>query len=141
MVDPQENYFQTNIKYSITLNPIDKYQFFGRPNRFARFRNFIYENLFILKEIEYEFFIELSEPKGFHTQGYSGPRLHLHGTILFPRKQSLTKFLLHHYYALLRFTSVDIDTITDTAVWYSYCTKQKLIANNRLSSFSLSNIS
>ncbi len=139
MVDPIKKstvFFQTNTKYSITLNPVDKHQYFGKPNRYRLFKNFMYEQLLQL-DCEYQMFIEISEPTGFHTKGYSGPRLHLHGYILFPKKISLINFLLHHYYSLLRFTSLDIDTCGDEVTWFSYCTKQKLFKNNRLSNFSM----
>lgn len=132
MVDPPENFFILNTWYSFTLNPIDKYQYFGKEDRFIRFCNFCYENLFILHC--YELHVEVSEPRGFHVQGYSGPRLHLHGKLKFRSKKELAKFLLTGYYKLLRWSSVDIDTIGDMEKWDAYCIKQKLL-KKRLSSF------
>jgi len=134
MVDPIKNYFTTNTKYSITLNPIDKHQYFGKKDRCRLFRNFVYEQCLSLN-CEYQLFIEISEPNGFHIQGYNGPRLHLHGYILFPKPKALALFLVHDYYNLLRFSSVDIDTIKDKSHWYKYCTKQHLLKNNKISNF------
>jgi len=134
MVDPIENYYKTNTWYSVTLNPIDKYQWFGKPNRWKRFRNFLYEILLSFK-FKYHFVIELSEPRGMKTQGYNGPRLHLHGKIKFESKEVLARWLLLDYYSILRFASVDIDTISDEAKWDIYCSKQRLFKNNILSSY------
>ncbi len=135
MVDPIDNFYKLHTWYSFTLNPIDKHQFFGKVDRYMKFRNFVYENLFILAN--YEAFIELSEPRGFSIQGYSGPRLHIHGKLKFDTKSELAKFLLLSFYSLTRWTSVDIDTIDDSDWWYKYCTKQRIFKNNRLSSFDL----
>ncbi len=135
MVDLIENFFKVNTWYSLTLNPPNKHQFLGHVDRFKRFRNFCYENLFILKS--YEMFIEISEPRGFHIKGYEGPRLHLHGRVRFNSNKELAQFLLNGYYKLLRWSSVDIDTINDADTWSAYCTKQHLFKKARLSSFML----
>ncbi len=79
MID-KKNYFKTNTKYSITLNPIDKHQYFGSAKRYILFRAYIYEQLLSLT-CEYQLYIEISEPHGMHTQGYTGPRLHLHARV------------------------------------------------------------
>lgn len=130
----EKNFFHTNRKYSITLNPIDKYQYYGLPDRIQKFRNFMYDHLLVLT-CQYEFYIEISEPRGMHIQGYNGPRLHLHGWLLFKTKSQLGSFLVNQYYMLLKISSVDIDTIDDEAKWLEYCQKQRLIKNNRLSSY------
>ncbi len=118
--------------YSITLNPIDKHQYFGKENRYQRFRSFVYEQFFELK-CAYTFKIEISEPRGMKTQGYNGPRLHLHGRIRFKNNKEVAKFLLDTYYKLLRWTSVDIDSIEDIVIWDAYCDKQRLWKKDRLS--------
>lgn len=127
-------YYKKNIPYSITLNPIDKYQFMGKIERLKRFRNLVYEQ-FVSNWCEYELYIEISEPRGFKTQGYSGPRLHIHGTIIFRKNKEILDFLLDKYYRLLRWTSVDIDTISDKTKWKEYCIKQNIIKNNRISNY------
>ncbi len=133
-IKAKENYYKLDTYYSITINPIDKYQFYTNPTRFERFRNFVYENM-ISTKMEYELYIEISEPHGMKTQGYTGPRLHLHGYLLFRNGTELRQFLLSGYYKLLRFASVDIDTIADRQVWKTYCTKQHLFHNRRISNF------
>ncbi len=130
-----KNFFHVGKKYSITLNPIDKHQFINKGyDRFKSFRSFVYEQCLATK-YEYELFIEISEPYAMKTQGYFGPRLHMHGYVKFRSSKELAQFLMYDYYKLLRWTSVDIDTIGDESKWYSYCTKQHLFKNNRLSNF------
>lgn len=128
-------FYETNKKYSITLNPQDKYQFFGKPDRFRRFRNHVYENLLHLdaNEVDYELIIEISEPHEFKTVPYQGPRLHMHGVILFKNISSLGYFLTTGYTKIIKWSSIDIDTIGDMDKWISYCKKQHIFKNNRLS--------
>ncbi len=131
------NFYQIGKRYSITLNPPDKYQFVSKGyDRFSTFRNFVYGQV-LASRFEYELFIEISEPHEFQKQGYLGPRLHMHGYVCFRTRKELREFLLYGYYKLTRWTSVDIDTIDDNKKWYSYCTKQKLIKNNRLSNLAI----
>ncbi len=120
-----ENFFKTNKIYSMTLNPIDRYQYFGHDQRFRKFKAKCFEFLLNLRA-SYELIIECSEPCQFHTQGYNGPRLHLHGIITFRSLNALAHFLLTEYYSLLRWTSVDLDTCQDPGKWYTYCIKQKI---------------
>ncbi len=134
MVDKLENFFKVNTWYSVTLNPIDKHQFCHKVDRYDKFHQFMYEQLSYLK-CTYEFFIEISEPRGMHIKGYMGPRLHLHGKVRFKSRVEIAHFLLRDYYRLLRFCSVDIDSIDDLRKWYKYCTKQLLFKDRRLSSF------
>ncbi len=134
-VSASGNFYKINKRYSITLNPIDKYQFVSKMgNRFNTFRNFVYGEALAIK-YKYEWFIEISEPHEFKKQGYYGPRLHIHGYMEFRNKKELAEFLLFGYYKLTRWASVDIDTIEDNKIWYDYCTKQKLFKKNRLSNF------
>ncbi len=129
-------FYKTRTNYSLTLNPIDKHQFFGKPDRLRKFRSFVYENLLCFK-CKYHLEIELSEPRGFQLKGYAGPRLHLHGWFSFATKRELAEFLMTGYYNLTRWTSVDIDTINDLPKWKGYCSKQKLIKDNTLTNFEL----
>jgi len=130
----QSCFYNTNVLYSITLNPHNNHQFHGHEKRYRRFRNYMYQNLLSLHG-EYEIFIEYSEPRGMQVQGRTGPRLHAHGTLLFKSKKDLAHFLMTDYYKLLRWTSVDIDICSDPKVWYNYCTKQKLHKSVRLSNY------
>lgn len=121
---------ELNKMYSLTLNPVDKYQFYGQDLRLLKFRNFVYEQLLTLAG-DYTLVVELSEPLGMKTQGYTGPRLHMHGVIVFRKKEQLYKFLLTDYYKLTRWTSIDIDTIDDITVWMDYILKQDLVPKKR----------
>lgn len=128
-------YYVKDKLYSITLNPTDKYQYFGKIGRFKLFRSFIFQEIQHWSQmgIDYELYIEISEPRGMKVPPYRGPRLHLHGYINFKTISSIGYFLSLGYYKLLKFTSVDIDTIADPKAWLSYCKKQHLFKNNRLS--------
>lgn len=130
-----ENFYYTRTDYAITINPMDKYQFFNKDDRFQRFRNFMYAQLIGLDGhgVKYTFYIEISEPRGHHTQGYMGPRLHLHGTITFPTKAALGYWLLYGYSMLCKIGDTDVDTIQDKDLWQQYCSKQRLFKNNILS--------
>ncbi len=130
------SFYKTGVNYALTLNPIDKFQFLGKPNRLNRFRNFIHEQLMNFS-CRYEMFLEISEPRGFHISKYAGPRLHLHGTIKFRKNKEMAQFLLLDYYDLLRWASVDIDTVGDLDVWRAYCMKQHLIKNCRFASYDI----
>lgn len=115
--------YKCNEVYAISLNPIDKYQFAGKPDRWKKFTNFIHGQL-ISWRYDYYLFTEISEPKTIN-QGQIGPRLHLHGTIIFESKKQIQTFLLHSLYQLSRWCRIDIDTIDDIDHWTSYMTKQQ----------------
>ncbi len=133
-----EQFYKINTWYSITINPCDKYQFFGNIDRLQKFRNYFYE-LFVSNWCQYEMFIELSEPRGTLIYKYQGPRLHLHGKIKFSGKAMMIAFLLDGVRRLCHVGSIDIDSIDDTDVWLTYCTKQKHLHSRitRLSNYTL----
>ncbi len=124
-------YYKLNTPYSITINFKDSYQFFNNINRVRKVKRLLHDILFNgyvkLHNIIYELHMEVSEPRGFHTAGYAGPRLHFHGTIEFKYRADLQYFLLFQYRAILKVGSVDIDTIEDSSVWKEYCTKQDIL--------------
>lgn len=127
-----EPFYKQKQIYSITINPMDNYQFYFKKNRYCRFRSFMYETL--LKWMgEYTMYIEISEPRGFQKQGYAGPRLHLHGTFQFKSPHEIGYFLLYMYPSLCKIGTVDIDTVKDPKVWLKYCTKQHIWRDNILS--------
>lgn len=132
MNEKPTGFYKINTIYSVTLNPTDKYQFFGNELRFRKFRNFVYEHTIGL-HCDFNLIIEISEPHEFKIAQYKGPRLHLHGTLYFANTKCLGKFLMHDYYKLLRWTSVDIDTIDNLDTWHDYMMKQHLIKYNHLS--------
>ncbi len=127
-------FYKLHKKYSLTLNPTDKYQFFNKVDRFRRFKSFVAEQ-FLAVQADYKLYIEVSEPNGFKTQGYSGPRLHLHGWIEFYKKKDLAQWLLRDSHLIYKWTSMDIDTIGDSVKWEQYCTKQKIWINRIIEPF------
>lgn len=129
-----ENYYVKGKKYSITINPIDKYQFNATSKRIQKFKSFVYDQLVGIGP-EYKLYIEFSEPHGMKTQGYLGPRLHLHGTIEFKSTRDIGNWLCYDMYNIYKWASMDIDVVNDEEIWYNYCTKQKLIKNNLITNY------
>lgn len=119
--------------YSITVNPDDPCQFFGKADRLERFTNHLNEKLmrYHKLKIEYLFCIELSEPH-VGKYGSKGPRLHTHGIIKFNSNAGLREWLMIEYGNLLNHAIVDIDTISDMDRWIHYCFKQQQIMNKKL---------
>jgi len=118
--------------YSMSINPDDQHQYFGKDDRLEKFRNYLHANLLFLKNwhIDYCFHLELSEPTS-NEKSKNGPRLHVHGIIRFRSTLSIKNFLLHGFYKLTRWSMIDIDTISDPDVWYEYCTKQQIIMKEK----------
>lgn len=117
-------FFKKDSYYSVTINPEDKFQYMGTPDRFKRFRSLMYELFLSLsaQHIRYKFNIELSEPK--NNKHGSGPRYHVHGWILFRSTHSIFQFLDNTYYRWTRLGHVDIDSINDLSKWEKYMSKQ-----------------
>lgn len=121
--EPKDIYYKPNTKYSITINPSDKFQYAGREDRLMKVRAVLESQMIFIKS-DYLFYIELSEPRHFN-QDKIGSRVHFHGTISFPTKQATVDFLVSGLYRLSRFADIDIDTIEDQTYWDAYCTKQQ----------------
>ncbi len=121
-----KTFYKKYEKYSITINPCDKYQCLGQPDRLTEFKNFMNEQFigYPSHGIHYEFHIELSEPREIK-QGQAGPRLHLHGWVEFKSSKSIRHWLLHEMYNISRYAYMQIDTISHLADWKLYCEKQK----------------
>ncbi len=127
MVDPPNVFYKVGDLYSVTLNPPNQHQYFGKPKRFSLFYDFVNTQLLRIGG-RYVFYIELSEPRGFKTaREFMGPRLHLHGIVWFEDKASLRSFLSAGYYSLTRWTSTDFDTIDNIKVWKKYIQKQSVV--------------
>lgn len=131
MTDPikSNKIFYEKGLYSVTVNPDDKHQYFGKPNRLELFRNFINEAFLAWPEygITYYFTIELSEPKDNTKYGEHGPRLHLHGIVKLCSKNAVKKLLMDELYKLTKFSKYQFDTITHPTVWVTYMNKQQHI--------------
>lgn len=111
--------------YSITINPDDRGQYFRNLKRLNRFINKWNEIFLTLKDVNYFFMVECSEPRKLIRS--EGPRLHLHGTIRFKNNRAIKSFLVNDLSNICLNNSVDIDTINDHKKWFDYITKQKYI--------------
>lgn len=131
--DTRKTNFYEKGWYSITINPSDKYQYFGKSDRMQQFRNHVHTGLLFLKamHIDYHLYTELSEPKDNTKWSKNGPRLHCHGIIRFRSTLSIKNFLLMGIYNLTRWCIYDIDTIKDINIWEQYCLKQQHIIKEK----------
>ncbi len=134
---PKKPAYKVNVPYAVTLSPCDRYQFAESINRFSKFRNF-WHGEFISSKFKYDMYIEISEPlnQKMLLKGTLGPRLHLHGVIMFRNNKELGEFLLHTIHQWLKYSNVYIHTIDHSDVWQGYYNKQKLYKKNRLSNYS-----
>lgn len=139
-MDLKTPFYAVNNWYSVTLNPDDKHQFVGKADRVTSFKNFIYENVCLIlatNHIRYHFSIEISETKEGNYKKL-GPRLHLHGRIMFDKNLYIKHFLVDILPQWLRFSQIEIDTINDLWYWDNYCHKQQhIMAVPRLSNSAL----
>lgn len=134
MVEIPDSFYKSKITYSITLNPTDQYQALGKEGRwdivsklFRKELNKVKGNIYVV--------LEYSEPRGMKTSGYAGPRIHGHGIITFPKNRQLDAWLETDMYNLLRWCSVDIDTIQDPEIWYNYMHKQRIRKHNMIANY------
>lgn len=123
-------FYKVGVPYAVTLNPSDEYQYFGYKERFQRWREYMSATLEPLNNfrIWYEFHAEISEPKLASVACHKkGPRLHVHGTVIFTKRSGLRDFLIDLLPKWAKTNMVDIDTISNADIWQEYCEKQKLI--------------
>lgn len=125
-------YYKLNTPYALTVNPNNKRQYNNNADRWAKVRNYLYE-LIMGCQCYYDMYMEISEPYGERIDAYQGPRIHMHGVIIFRSKKELAQFLLFDSYRINRESTTNISTIDDVEYWYKYCTKQKIFKKNRLS--------
>lgn len=122
-------FFTTDCLYALSINPMDKFQYFGNGARYEKFRSFVYEQLLLFNSIgcKYSFYIEVSEPLSNEQYSGMGSRLHLHGVIKFPTRKVLREFLLVGLYAMTRYGIYKIKKVVDVDGWFEYCFKQQNI--------------
>jgi len=120
-------FYKINVWYSITINPEDRNQYFGTPNRYVNFMRWIRGELFEIFPLPMVYVgnVELSEPKNL-TLGM-GPRLHFHGMFKFKDNAQIFKFLLMGLNRAARGGHVDIDTVGNVPTWISYCRKHEMV--------------
>lgn len=123
--------------YALTINPDDKHQFVGKPDRLSKFRNMMYESLLCYSQygIQYTMWIEISEPDS-NVSCSLGPRLHLHGILKFCSKKAVRHFLLTEFYKLTRYSVIKLKPIDNIDQWLKYCTKQQHIMDTPMLSSS-----
>lgn len=104
---------ELNKPYAITINPSDKYQYFGLKNRI---------NLFI-KGLELDYRAYLPPNYSLYIELSDIGRLHWHGTIIYRDMDEVVYFYLNKIHSLLKHANIKIKEITDEG-WDGYCYKQ-----------------
>lgn len=122
----QPTFYEKQKWYSLTIKPIDKHQYIHKEDRLSRFVQFVNEQLLCWDtyKFKYRLYVDISEPKQVNHLSV-GPRLHLHGIILFPCTKSVLNWSLYAQTRLGQWSSIDIDTVKDMEHWIGYCSKYK----------------
>lgn len=119
-----ELFYEVNKWYSITINPNDSYQRYGKGiDRLKSINQIFFEHLlgYSQSKIQYKLHYDISEPRDM-VDGKS-PRVHFHGVIRFTTPMSIRNWLLYHSHQLSKMSYVNIDTIDDPNKWIGYCKK------------------
>lgn len=115
----------TETKYSITINPSDRIQYYSKPGRLNMIHKRMVRIVNSMKHwCDVELYPEYSFSENSHATKSEGPRLHYHGTI---QIKDLDYFLELGYTALKDVSQFEIDTIEDPDVWDTYCKKGQSI--------------
>lgn len=127
-----ELFYKANILYAITINPDDSKQYNKREtknlyDRMAKVKAYINETMLCLPQfsIEYELYLELSEPSDSTFGRY--PRIHVHGLIRFDNNKSINQWLLYEFYRIMEHNMICIKPIDNLLEWEKYCKKQQHI--------------
>lgn len=113
IISPEEIILKT--KYSFTLNPNDKRQYFEVTNRIHKLTEFIEQELLEIPNVDVDVYMEVSRTG----------RLHFHGTIAFSTKESIVHFYVNKMNDWLSFCNMEIAPLKDPDIWLTYCTKSK----------------
>jgi len=123
--------------YAVTINPSDKYQYFGKDGRLDAFMR--YWALFFshFHNIGYSLQVELSEPVTGSEKGEQLPRLHFHGVFRFCDNASIRDFLLEYAVSLSKTARYSIKPLDDPTKWDTYCHKQAHLGLPSLTTLSM----
>lgn len=117
-------FYEVNRWYSITINPNDTYQRYGKGiERLDAIKQIFFEHLlgYSQSKISYCLHFDISEPRDM-VDGKSS-RVHFHGVIKFNTPISIRNWQLYHSHQLSKMSYVNIDTIDDPIKWIAYCKK------------------
>ena len=113
VISPEEYILDKD--YSITINPCDRFQYFGDVDRINKLKK-RYELLLLeYPNVEHELYMEISRTG----------RLHFHGSIKFTSHKALLHYFLIHINEIMEVSNIDIDELKDPIVWMEYCRKSK----------------
>lgn len=116
IISPEEIVHDT--KYSFTINPNDKRQYFDCADRVNKLREFLEQQILEIPNVPIDVYMECSR----------NGRLHFHGTIMFTTHHSISHFYINKIHDWSNWSNMEIAPLTDPDKWQAYCVKsQKLI--------------
>lgn len=107
-----------NTLYSFTLNPDDKHQYYGEPERLYKCMVFV-KKLLDKQSFEYHVWPEISTPKN----SLKTPRVHFHGFIKFINSMQIAKWYNQIHNQLAKVSYFDIDLANDPEIYHQYSQK------------------
>lgn len=118
IISPEEIILKT--KYSFTINPNDKRQYFENTegvafHRINKLKEFMEQELLEIPNVDIDIYMECSR----------NGRLHFHGTICFNTIDSIKTFYISKINQWLTFSNIEIAELKDPEIWLVYCTKSK----------------
>jgi len=121
IISPEELALKT--KYTFTINPNDKRQYFECTDRIEKLTSFMEQELLEIPNVDVDVYMECSR----------NGRLHFHGTIEFKTKDSIKHFYVIKMHQWQQFSNIAIEPLKEPEKWLEYCTKSKSIIDVQIS--------
>lgn len=102
--------------YTLSVNPDDDHQYWHSDERIKNSVRWMQQTINLIKA-KIILHMEISR----------NGRLHYHGTITFANEKDIQRFYVLSLHSLLNKSTIEIDDISDSSCWDTYCTKSKHI--------------
>lgn len=120
IISPEEIVCDT--KYSFTINPNDKRQYFDCIDRVIKLREFLEQQILEIPNVHINVYMECSR----------NGRLHFHGTIMFTTFDSIKHYYINKMHDWSNWCNMEIAPLTDPDKWQEYCVKSKKIIHEHI---------
>lgn len=142
MSETKEWTLRPGVKYEFTINGSDHTQltpsFKNLSKRYARNRALLREIL-LESDVVYHLLPEISIPQYGRANKNSVPRIHWHGVIKFPDKESIVQWLLVDAVKLAKYGSYQLNLFRPEH-WVTYCRKYSWLFEDLRPNYELKNI-